>query len=216
MRLSLRLEKALVYTQGFRYLHDVGCDHGYFPIEAILRGNVLKAIASDNKIEPLKKAEENIKELHLEEQIRTIQMDGLNPYIDGVDIISILGMGGILIRQILERGNLNHISRLILSPNSDASVVRDFLEDHHFMITNEEFLKDKGKFYQIIIAEKGEMKLTEQEKRFGPIILKQKNNDFLDYINARILKLEREQKQVKKEESMIALNQEINRLKECL
>jgi len=216
MRLSLRLEKALVYTQGFRYLHDVGCDHGYFPIEAILRGYIQKAIASDNKIDPLNKAEQNIKENHLEEQIKAIQMDGLNPFIKGVDIISILGMGGILIRQILEGGNLCDINRLILSPNSDASVVRSYLEEHHFKITAEEFVKDKGKYYQIIIAEKGEMKLTELEKRFGPFILKQKNDDFLDYINARISKLEREQKQVKKEESMVALNQEINRLKECL
>ena len=77
-------------------------------------------------------AKRNINEENL--NIKTILADGL-PYLDSeIDIVSILGMGGRLIRDILNRADLQHVKRLVLSPNSEAIILREYLEKNNFKI----------------------------------------------------------------------------------
>lgn len=215
MKLSRRLEKALEYTKGFYCLRDVGCDHAYFPIEAVSRGYVEKSIASDNKVFPYESALKNVEEASLTSKIQVKLLNGLDELSPHQDLVSILGMGGILIREILSEANLTDVRRLIMSPNSDAFILREFLEQNGWNIISEEFIKDHQKYYQIIISEKGDMKLSSLEKRFGPLNLKQKNEDFVEYINKQIDKFELALSKVSNEKSSL-LEDEIRALKECL
>ncbi len=215
MKLSRRLEVALLYTKGFSTLRDVGCDHAYFPIEAISRGYVTSAIASDNKQAPFENALSNVQEASLSHQIEVKLLEGLDELTCQQDLVSILGMGGNLIKEILEKADLKCVKRLILSPNSDAYVLRDYLAKNRFKIDSEMFIKDKGKYYQIIIASSGKMRLSELEKRFGPFILKEKNNDFREYIVKLIKQLEKGFES-SSTESQKGLLDEIHTLKECL
>lgn len=215
MKLSKRLEKALEYTAGFHCLRDVGCDHAYFPIEAVSRGFVEKSMASDNKVSPYESALKNVKEASLTNQIQVALLNGLDELTPHQDLVSILGMGGILISEILARADLKDVKRLILSPNSDASVLREFLAQNGWMIYDEEFIKDHQKFYQIIVSEKGKMSLSPLEKRFGPQNLQRKNKDFVEYIEKQIDKFELALSKVSDDKKSV-IEDEIRALKECL
>ena len=214
--LSLRLESALKYTKGFYKLADIGCDHAYFPIEAIMLGYVKKAIASDNKQRPYEHAMINVIEHNLEAQIQVVLTDGLDCLDDEVDIVSILGMGGFMIRDILETKDVAKIKRFVFSPNSDQHVVREFLEENNFNIIDEEFIKDKGKFYQIIVCEHGIMHLTSNERKYGPINIKKQPSALIEFIQLMVSKLEVALLHSKTEDSKQKLQNELAELKEVL
>ncbi len=190
MILSKRLEVSAQFTKGFDCLADCGTDHAYLPIYCVSQSYVKKAIASDNKVEPLNHAKRHIKAAGLELEIKTILADGL-PYLDEhIDVVSILGMGGHLMFDILVNANLTYVKRLILSPNSDPQMIRAYLQEHEFCIADERIIEDHSKFYQVIVAEPGEMTLTDTEKEFGPLIIKNKSETFKKYIDKQLKQLQ--------------------------
>lgn len=216
IQLSKRLEAAIQHTQGFQKLMDVGCDHAYLPIEACLRGYIKEAIASDNKSAPFENAVENIKLHQAEKLVKAVLSEGLETLDPSVDIVSILGMGGSLIVEILEKADLSSVKRLILSPNSDAHIVREALENHNFKIDDEEFVKDNDKFYQIMVVSHGSMQLNKNEKRFGPENIRKQTPEFVEYIQKMILQLDRARQKARQMFALKNLEHEIKQLKECI
>ncbi len=188
--LSKRLEVALSFLKGVKGFADIGCDHGYLPIEAVKRNIVEFAIASDNKNGPYLKAKSNIELALLSDKIEVRLEEGVGSYPDSVNAISILGMGADLIANILETANLENISTLVLGPNSEAKQLRYFLQNHGFMIEDEAFIKDHSHYYQIIRAVKGKMFLSLSEATFGPINIKRKNPIMIEFVNKEIDKLQ--------------------------
>jgi tRNA A22 N-methylase len=85
-----------------------------------------------------------------------ILSDGFDNVNDNFDTAILAGMGGILITNILSKG-LDKIkgAKLIIEPNSDASLVRDFLAKNNYKITYENAIYDANKYYEIIVAEEG-------------------------------------------------------------
>ncbi len=216
MVLSKRLQASSKYLKGFNYLADCGTDHGYLPIYAIEHGLVQRAIASDNKEMPLKNALQNIEANNLSAKIETKLADGL-PYLKKeIDIVSILGMGGRLISDILGKADIKYLKRLVLLANSDQDILREFLQKNNLQIVEEEIILDKGKFYQIIIAEPGEMLLSAIELEFGPIILKNKTKTFKQYVSRLIEPLEIAILRVKNQEKLEAIKERIQILKEVI
>ena len=214
--ISKRLEIAAEYLQGFYCLADCGTDHAYLPILALSKKYIKKAYASDNKESPLKNAEMNIIASGFEDDITLALADGL-PYLNPeVDIVSILGMGGRLISDILSEADLADTKRLILSPNSEAEILRKYLESNNWKIIDEVFIKERNKYYQIIIAEKGEMILNCFESEFGPIIIKRKPIEFIEYINKLISKLDLALNNIKNQEEYNKVTKRIKNLEEVI
>lgn len=212
-RLSPRLEKALEFTQGFHLLADIGTDHALLPIKAVLNKYVSRAIAIDNKQKPLENARKNILKAKLDQTITTVLSDGLTNVNEPCDLVAILGMGGNAIAAILDKANLQPVKRLILSPNSESSVVREWLEQHEFMIEDEYFLEDRHKTYQLIIAKPGRMTLTPIEREFGAIILKRRNTTIQDHLNQLIYQLQTALNKTRNQSEQAALNERIKTLK---
>jgi tRNA (adenine22-N1)-methyltransferase len=98
-------------------------------------------------------------------------------------------MGGRMIASILKTADLSHVKRLILIANSENFLLRDFLEQAEWKIIAEELIKENGKFYQLLILEKGLMKLSDIEKEFGPLIIKEKSENFKEMIRLLLKKL---------------------------
>jgi tRNA (adenine22-N1)-methyltransferase len=186
MTLSKRLIASANYIKGFNCLADCGTDHAYLPIYAVQEGFVNSAIASDNKLGPLTNAKKNIIQASLLMKVKIKYAEGLNYLNKDIDIASVLGMGGRLITEILSKANKQYLKRLVLGPNSEAKILREYLMENNFKIVNEELVEENGKYYQIIVCEPGNMELTELELEFGPIILKNKTPEFKDYINKLI------------------------------
>ncbi len=80
-----------------------------------------------------------------------------------------------MIASILEEGfdKLAHVERLILQPNNREDDLRSWLQDHGFQIIAESILEEAGKFYEILVVESGQMKLSAKETRFGPFLSKE-------------------------------------------
>ncbi len=186
--LGNRLETALKHVEDANLLVDIGTDHAYLPIKAVLLGKARKAIAVDNKPGPLSRAKHNIETNDLGSRIKTVLSDGFAGIDLVPDIVTILGLGGIQIRDILETCKTK-IKKLVLSPNSEAYTLRDWLENNGYMIIAEDFIIDGRKHYQVIVASPGEMSLDEPEKEFGPLILATRPKAFTDYLRNVIAKL---------------------------
>lgn len=162
---------------------DVGCDHGFLSIYLIENEIAGRVYACDINSGPIERAAEHIAEHRLEDRISTIQCDGLSG-IDYADAIVIAGMGGRLMIRILTEGMavLKKADQLILEPQSELLYFRKSLCELGLLIDKEDFVLDEGKYYPIIHAVKGEMKLDEVSAAYGPCLLRDKNQTLKDFL----------------------------------
>lgn len=137
------------------YLADVGTDHGYLPIWLAEKGVICGAVASDIHKAPLDSADKNIRENGFSSLIHTVLTDGLQG-LEGYPVtdIAIAGMGGMMIKGILEKAPFvkERRLRLILQPMQHIPDLRKYLYENGFAITKETQATADGKFYQIICA----------------------------------------------------------------
>lgn len=153
MSISYRLKQvAGKVTNGYR-IADIGTDHGYVPVMLLREGIVPYAIAVDISKGSLQKARENAARSGLEDKMDCRLGDGLSCVKPGeADSIIICGMGGILMRRILEEGKETALSarELILSPHRNPELIVEFLQENGFRIISDEIIEDKKKQYRII------------------------------------------------------------------
>ena len=175
MALSERLlAVANMITPGLR-VADVGCDHGYLAIYLIKNHISPHVIAMDVGCGPLERAMQHVQEAELAPDIEIRLSDGLTELnVDEVDCIVLAGMGGPLMIDILKRGEeiCDEVHELILQPQSEIDKVRHFLEDNQYRIISEDIVLEDGKFYPMMKAIHGNMKLEREiYYRFGKILL---------------------------------------------
>lgn len=179
MQLSKRLTAVANMVTSPRPMADVGTDHGYIPICLCLEGKVEHAIAMDVNPGPLSRARDNIELYQMENRVETRLSDGVAALrIGEVDTVVIAGMGGSLVIKILEEGKevLESVGHLVLQPQSDLGKVRHYLGEHGYKIVDEDMVKEDGKYYPMMLVEKGEMKgLTDCELSYGPDLIKKKH-----------------------------------------
>lgn len=155
IQLSARLAAVARLTKGAERLADIGTDHGYLPVYLVQRGELKSAVAMDVNRGPLLRAQEHIRQYHLEEKISTRLSDGAQELLPGeADCVVIAGMGGPLTIKILSEGRrqLAQTETFVLQPQSEIESVRRFLHAEGFRITAEDMVKDDGKFYPMMKA----------------------------------------------------------------
>lgn len=178
-----RLEKLVQYINENDIVADIGCDHGYLLKLAIDEKKIKKCYAIDNKVEPLNSAKNNLKKYNCVEYVLS---DGLkNITSNDINCVVIAGMGGVLITQIIDDSinKFKNIDKMILCPNRNSEKIRKYLCDNNFSIVDEEIIYEDNKYYETIVVKHGIMKLTEKEIIFGPILLKNKDDNFLSKWN---------------------------------
>jgi len=136
-------------------LADIGTDHAYLAIEACRRGICSRAVASDIGKGPLESAVKNIKAAGMEHRIETRLGDGLVPLLENeADCIVIAGMGGMRILEILSAAPEKiKNARLILQPQHDLEELRRFLHSNMYNIIEETLVRERSRFYIIMVAE---------------------------------------------------------------
>jgi len=216
MALSKRLLTCARYTDGFMKLADIGTDHAQLPIHCVQEGYVLRALAIDNKEGPYVIAFSSVKKSNLEDKITVILGDGINKIDDETDVVVISGMGGKLIGEILSKDETKNVKRFVLQPNNDSKEVRKNLAKIGFKVIDELVINEGNKFYDVIVAEKGEMDLTAFEEEFGPINLKLKPYYFVERINKEISKLEKIAVNLKGTANELSVKARIQYLREAL
>ncbi|MBW8130319.1 MULTISPECIES: tRNA (adenine(22)-N(1))-methyltransferase [Pseudomonas] len=182
--LSMRLERVGANVPTGARLADIGSDHGYLPVALMRRGLIVAAVAGEVAATPFHAAQRTVRDNGLEQQITVRLADGLaaiEPR-DGITAISVCGMGGETIRDILENGkpHLSGQERLILQPNGGEQPLRQWLMDNGYSILSEELLWENRFFYEIIVAERaGPVAYSAEQLYFGPLQMQARSPAFL-------------------------------------
>lgn len=220
--ISKRLEMVASFVPQGAVLLDVGSDHAYLPIELVEKGHIERAIAGEVVVGPYQSAVKNVESHGLSDKIQVRLANGLAAFeeSDQVSVITIAGMGGRLIASILEEGldKLASVERLILQPNNREDDLRNWLQDHGFQIIAESILEEAGKFYEILVVEAGEMKLSAKDTRFGPLLARENSPVFVQKWQKEAEKLEFALGQIpeKNQEERQVLIDKIKAIKEVL
>jgi tRNA (adenine22-N1)-methyltransferase len=158
MNLSARLQAIADAVPGCRKAADIGTDHGYIPLYLIQNRRIEYAVAADISAGSLKKAEELIRDYGLDYCIETRLGSGLSVLTPGeVDTIIVAGMGGLLIRDILDQGQgvSRAASTLVLQPMIAQEELRRWLISNGYGIIDEDLVQEGQRIYEIIVAVPG-------------------------------------------------------------
>jgi len=157
MNLSGRLKAIADAVPKCRAAADIGTDHGYIPVYLVRNKIVDAAIASDISSGSLDKAKKLISQAGLGDVIDTRLGSGLEVLKPGeVDTIIIAGMGGLLIRDILDAcPDTAGGAALILQPMVAQENLRKWLLENGYMILDEDLVREDHRYYEIITAAAG-------------------------------------------------------------
>lgn len=189
VRISDRLRTVAHMCDKGAVVADIGTDHGYLPIYLVQEGIAPSAIAMDLRKGPLDKAKKHISDNCLEDKIQTRLSDGMEKLSkDEADIITICGMGGRLISDILTKGIdiISQNTTLIVSPQSEVGDFRHFLVSQGFNIEDEKMLKEDGKYYFIIRCRRSGTEVysgySEAQYQYGWKLLEKKDTTLYEYL----------------------------------
>jgi len=182
MVISERL-KTIADTIAHQTIADIGCDHGYTAIYAVLSAKAKYAFACDINEGPLFRAADNVRKHGVADKVAILRGPGLAP-LEGTDVetVIITGIGGYLTIDILNEGlkYIPKVKQLILQPMSEIPKVRRFLHGAGFIITDEQMIFTDDKFYNIINGAPGTgQAYSEAEYEYGRACT-QKNPDLFD------------------------------------
>lgn len=175
LQLSHRLATVASYVPAGARLADIGSDHAYLPANLLLNKHISFAIAGEVAQGPLDNVQHEINRHGLGDVLIPRLADGLAAVQseDLIDTVTIAGMGGRLIAQILTAGHADgqRYQRLILQPNIDIDVVRQWLMTNDYQLTDETVIEDDGHFYEVLIAVPGAATYDDTALKFGPFNL---------------------------------------------
>ena len=131
---------------------DIGCDHGYLGIHLLSNCIASHMIEADVAPGPLESARRNAKKYGVESAMTFCLSDGVREIPRSFDTLVCAGMGGDTMVHILTDAPwLKHKQyRLILQCQSKAPMLRKFLSENGWRITEEQVLKE-GKFLYTVM-----------------------------------------------------------------
>lgn len=192
MELSERLNFIIKHIENTSVLADIGTDHGYIPLYALKNGICSKAIAVDINKEPLDKARLNAVLEGMGDELEFRLGDGLKALEkDEVEIAIIAGMGGNLIRDILESQieKVDSMKYLVLQPAQNPEVLREYLYNNNYEIISEDLCLDENIYYELFKVRRKEGEATGLDSIYyevSPRLLMQKHPLMKEYLISKV------------------------------
>ncbi len=155
VKLSKRLDAVASLVRENSALADVGCDHGYLPVNLLLNNKITSAVASDINEGPLLSCKTLVGEYSLQDKVKCVLSDGLkNISKDDCTDISICGMGGELIAKILSNCEWvkDEEKHFVFNPMTHPEVLRKYLCENGFEIDKDFVVKDGKHYYNVFDA----------------------------------------------------------------
>ncbi len=177
--MNLPISARLLACAGFvapgERVADIGCDHGYLGIYLLKKSIASSVIASDLRPGPLQSAVVNAAKYGVGEKMSFHLSDGAASIPRDFDCMVCAGMGADTIISILVRAPWlkSKQYRLILQCQSKAPMLRRYLSENGWRITEESVAKD-GKFLYTVMEvcyQPDYPKLQTHEWYFPPAIL---------------------------------------------
>lgn len=170
---------------------DIGADHGRLACALLVTRPKLRMIVSDISADSLAKARRLLEERSLAYRAEFRVADGLRAIKppESLDAVVLAGMGGATIRDILGGAGADTAigeAKLILQPNKEAAVLREWLCANSFLLYEETVVRANGRYYEILCAQRGEsLALTPKQLALGPLLLKHRPPQYPDYLRWR-------------------------------
>ncbi len=173
---------------------DIGTDHGLLPCYLMNHGICNRMILADISEKALQHARDQVRRQGLEDRARLICTDGLNAVDEKVGCISITGMGGQTMADIVLNGRERlQGAALVLSAHTDQELVRRAVQEIGYHLVAEKLCRVAGRFYLVWKALPGEEKLDEDAIALGtPMLLESENPLLEEYLARRTWVLERQ------------------------
>jgi tRNA (adenine22-N1)-methyltransferase len=183
-------------------------------------------IAIDMKEGPIEAARRNINNYQLDKYIDLRLGEGLKllkPH--EVEVLVIAGLGGSTMTEVLNGSPevVEESRRIIFQPMTDAKVIRIWLQEYGWVITDEELIEEDGRIFEIIAAEKGTSRtLSQSELSFGPLLIERNHPLLASLLEKELRSLQEILKQLAKsknkevEEKMHCFREKENMIKELL
>lgn len=193
--LNKRLTLAAEMLGQVKSVADIGTDHAFLPIYLIKKGLAEKVIACDIAEGPLSVAKSNITKHKLLDKIELRLANGLLGLAPmEVDAITILGMGGETIADILTDSpwvkNLD--LTLILQPMSCDDRLREYLLNEGFEILKESGVESQGRFYTVMkVAFSGNLPEVGREYKYIGKLLDTPNDAAITFVKNRLKSLKK-------------------------
>ena len=150
---------------------DIGTDHAYLPCHLLRSGVCQHMIAADVSPKALARARENLTRQGLINRAEVILADGLDAVTRPCGCISVMGMGGELMGNILRSGQDKlQGAVLVLGAHTELNLVRQAIMDVGYHIVQERLCKAAGRFYVFWRAEAGAEELSAEDIRYGKLL----------------------------------------------
>ncbi len=181
--LSPRLQLAFDLYKACDLAADIGTDHARLPAALLKSGKCGRMILSDISESALSSARRTVESAGLKKSTDLRLGNGLEVLCEACGMISVLGMGGRTIYDILTLGKA-HLqgAELLLSAHSNLPYVRRAVSEIGYRILSETPCLDDGRYYLMIHALPGEEGLSAQEIRLGTRLFESSSPLLLPYL----------------------------------
>ena len=171
MNLDARLSLAFRLYDPCMLAADIGTDHAFLPCH-LLRTNVCQhMIAADVSPKALSRARENLTKQKLIDRAEVVLADGLDAITRPCGCISVMGMGGETMADILRSGQDKlQGAVLVLGAHTELHLVRAAIRDVGYHIVQERLCRAAGRFYVFWRAEEGPLDMSGDELRYGRLL----------------------------------------------
>lgn len=193
--LSKRLQVCCGFVAPGDRVADIGCDHGYLSIYLLTNGIASSVIASDINEQPLQSAVKNAEKYGVREKIQFFLSDGVRNIPRDFDTLVCAGMGADTMVSILDSAPWLRSKqyRLVLQCQSKTPLLRQYLSQNGWRITEESVLRDGRFLYTVmeVVWEPDYRRLTEGEWYFPPALLENPAPELPEYFQRVLFSLRR-------------------------
>jgi len=218
-RIEVLMNQAALLNSHFNTIADIGTDHGYLPLIMFEHRLTEKGILCDINQGPLNHAQSTFKDTLFDHSVDFRLGSGIEPLNNNeADLVFIAGMGGNLIKEILEKNLEKSLSNkyYILQPMTEQDRLREWLINNGFNILWDHFTEDAHKHYEIIVVspkasssstisldkiliQNDDVNFGEKDLEFGTTVLKNQLNDYLHFLSFKEKKYKTIFNQIQKE-----------------
>ena len=170
IRLDARLSLACDLYDPCELAADIGTDHAHLPAALLQRGRCQHMILTDLSKSALQNARNEMIRFRLLDRVSLRAGDGLAPLEEPCGMISVTGMGGRTVRDILI---------------SDLPLIREAVNRIGYHLDREEPCFCAGRYYLVMRARPGALSVTPQEIRLGGPLFESGSDQLIPWIKRR-------------------------------
>ena len=165
---------------------DIGTDHAHLPAALLQRGRCQHMILTDISESALANARLEMSRLRLTARVSLRLGDGLLPLSESCGMVSVMGMGGRTIRDILLSGSSRlQGASLLLSAHTDWHLIRSALQEIGYHLDREEPCFSAGRYYLVLRARPGCVPVTSREIRLGGPLFRSESPILMPFLQRR-------------------------------